>query len=103
MRNRSRFASVTFEYLLFLIGRPVDLPLCQRYFPAAPMPGRCQGNPVDRAKGTVLGRPRTDAKVEARIRALAAKGVGKVKIAKTLGVGVSLTQRVLGPAGGQGR
>jgi DNA invertase Pin-like site-specific DNA recombinase len=56
-----------------------------------------------RAKGTVLGRPRADAKVEARIRALAAQGVGKVKIAKTLGIGVSVTQRVLGVAGAQGQ
>ena len=56
-----------------------------------------------RARGTVLGRPRADAKIEARIRALAAQGVGKVKIAKTLGVGVSLTQRVLGVAGARPR
>ena len=48
-----------------------------------------------RAKGTTLGRPRTDPKVEQEIRSLAAKGVGKVKIARTLGIGVSVTQRVL--------
>jgi len=48
-----------------------------------------------RAKGTTLGRPRTDPKVEQQIRNLAAKGVGKVKIARTLGIGVSVTQRVL--------
>jgi len=48
-----------------------------------------------RAKGTTLGRPRTDPKVEKQIRSLAAKGVGKVKIARTLGIGVSVTQRVL--------
>jgi DNA invertase Pin-like site-specific DNA recombinase len=48
-----------------------------------------------RAKGTKLGRPRTDARVEQKIRNLAAKGVGKVKIARTLGIGVSVTQRVL--------
>lgn len=30
-----------------------------------------------------------------QIRSLAAKGVGKVKIARTLGIGVSVTQRVL--------
>ena len=48
-----------------------------------------------RAKGTTLGRPRTDPKVEQKIRNLAAKGVGKVKIARTLGIGVSVTQRVL--------
>ncbi len=48
-----------------------------------------------RAKGTTLGRPRTDAKIEQQIRNLAAKGVGKVKIARMLGIGVSVTQRVL--------
>jgi DNA invertase Pin-like site-specific DNA recombinase len=48
-----------------------------------------------RAKGKTLGRPRTDPKVEQRIRELAAKGIGKGKIARTLGVGVSVAQRVL--------
>lgn len=48
-----------------------------------------------RAKGKTLGRPRTDAKIEAKIRALAANGVGKGKIARTLGIGVSVAQRVL--------
>jgi DNA invertase Pin-like site-specific DNA recombinase len=48
-----------------------------------------------RAKGTTLGRPRTDPKIEAKIRQLAAKGMGKGKIARTLGVGVSVAQRVL--------
>ena len=48
-----------------------------------------------RAKGTTLGRPKTNAKIEQQIRNLAAKGVGKVKIARMLGVGVSVTQRVL--------
>jgi DNA invertase Pin-like site-specific DNA recombinase len=48
-----------------------------------------------RAKGKTLGRPRIDAVTEDRIRELAAQGMGKVRIARTLGVGVSLTQRVL--------
>ena len=48
-----------------------------------------------RAKGKVLGRPRTAPEVEERIRDLAATGMGKIKIARTLGVGVSVTQRVL--------
>jgi DNA invertase Pin-like site-specific DNA recombinase len=48
-----------------------------------------------RAKGVTLGRPRTDPKVEAKIRKLAAGGMGKGKIARTLGVGVSVAQRVL--------
>ena len=42
-----------------------------------------------------MGRPKVDAVIEERIRVLAAQGMGKVKIAKTLGVSVSLTQRVL--------
>lgn len=48
-----------------------------------------------RAKGTTLGRPKTNAKIEQQIRNLAAKGLGKVKIARMLGIGVSVTQRVL--------
>jgi DNA invertase Pin-like site-specific DNA recombinase len=48
-----------------------------------------------RAKGTTLGRPKTNAKIEQQIRNLAAKGVGKVKIAQMLGIGVSETKRVL--------
>jgi DNA invertase Pin-like site-specific DNA recombinase len=48
-----------------------------------------------RSKGTTLGRPKADMVIEERIRELAAQGMGKVKIARTLGVGVSLTQRVL--------
>jgi DNA invertase Pin-like site-specific DNA recombinase len=48
-----------------------------------------------RAKGTTLGRPRTEPKVEAKIRDLAALGMGKGKIARTLGIGVSVAQRVL--------
>jgi len=51
-----------------------------------------------RARGKKLGRPRASAAVERRIRELSAKGMGKGKIARTLGVGVSLTQRVLSPA-----
>jgi DNA invertase Pin-like site-specific DNA recombinase len=48
-----------------------------------------------RTKGKTLGRPRTDPKIEAKIRKLAGKGMGKVKIARTLGIGVSVAQRVL--------
>ena len=48
-----------------------------------------------RAKGKTLGRPRTDPRVEAKIRKLARQGMGKGKIARTLGIGVSVTQRVL--------
>ena len=48
-----------------------------------------------RAKGKILGRPRTDQNTEAKIRDLAAQGMGKGKIARTLGIGVSVAQRVL--------
>lgn len=50
-----------------------------------------------KAQGKRLGRPRVDAITEARIRQLYAggEGIGKVRIAKTLGVGVSVVQRVL--------
>lgn len=48
-----------------------------------------------RAKGKKLGRPHTDPKIEERIRKLAAQGIGKGKIARTLGIGVSVAQRVL--------
>jgi len=48
-----------------------------------------------RKAGKTLGRPRTDAKVEAKIRKLAAGGMGKRKIAHTLGIGVGTAQRVL--------
>jgi DNA invertase Pin-like site-specific DNA recombinase len=49
-----------------------------------------------RAQGKQLGRPTTvtDA-TKQRIRDLAGKGTGKLKIARTLGVGVSTVQRVL--------
>jgi DNA invertase Pin-like site-specific DNA recombinase len=48
-----------------------------------------------RAKGRTLGRPRTSPKVENRIRELAAAGMGKQRIARTLGIGTSVAQRVL--------
>jgi DNA invertase Pin-like site-specific DNA recombinase len=48
-----------------------------------------------RAEGKQLGRPTVGSQVEAKIRALAGKGTGKLKIARTLGVGVSTVQRVL--------
>ena len=48
-----------------------------------------------RAKGKTLGRPRIDADIEAKVRELAAGGMGKGRIARTLGIGVSVTQRIL--------
>jgi DNA invertase Pin-like site-specific DNA recombinase len=48
-----------------------------------------------RKAGRVGGRPPVDAKVEKQILQLRAKGNGKLKIARTLGCGVSTVQRVL--------
>lgn len=50
---------------------------------------------VARAKRKTLGRPRTDAEIDANVRELAVGGTGKVRIARTLGIGVSVTQRTL--------
>ena len=47
-----------------------------------------------RVNGQILGRPRVDIETEARVRELAAGGMGKGKIARTLGIGVSVTQRI---------
>ena len=48
-----------------------------------------------RAEGKQLGRPRVASKIEGKIRSMRGEGVGKLKIAKQLGVGVSTVQRVL--------
>ena len=48
-----------------------------------------------RTRGATLGRPKTGPKMEAKIRELAGQGMGKGKIARTLGIGVSVAQRVL--------
>jgi DNA invertase Pin-like site-specific DNA recombinase len=48
-----------------------------------------------KAEGTKLGRPRASGKFEAAIRKERAKGTGINAIAKQLGVGVSMVQRVL--------
>jgi DNA invertase Pin-like site-specific DNA recombinase len=48
-----------------------------------------------KAKGRVLGRPRTVPAVEQRIRELHAEGMGILKIHRTLKVGTSVVQRVI--------
>ncbi len=53
-----------------------------------------------RAEGKRLGRPPVPAETEAAIRAARAEDMGKVKIAKHLGVGVRTVQRVLDEATG---
>jgi DNA invertase Pin-like site-specific DNA recombinase len=49
-----------------------------------------------RTQGKVLGRPRVSDETEAAIRQARAKGRGIHKIARELGVGVSVVQRVVG-------
>jgi DNA invertase Pin-like site-specific DNA recombinase len=49
-----------------------------------------------KAKGTKLGRRTVRPSVEARIRELKADGMGILKIGRTLGVGTSVVQRVVG-------
>jgi DNA invertase Pin-like site-specific DNA recombinase len=51
-----------------------------------------------RARGVQLGRRRVKPEIEARILELNAKGIGKVKIGRTVGVGTSVVQRVIGGA-----
>lgn len=52
-----------------------------------------------KAEGRKLGRPTLGPDMEGRIRALRAEGMGIVKVAKTLGIGVSAVQRVDSAAG----
>ena len=47
-----------------------------------------------RAQGKTLGRPRVTASTEDQIRRLRAEGVGMNKVARQLGIGVSVVQRV---------
>jgi DNA invertase Pin-like site-specific DNA recombinase len=51
-----------------------------------------------KAQGKQLGRPQVSARVEAKIKELRETGMGKVKIARTLGIGVSTVQRVVADA-----
>ena len=48
-----------------------------------------------RKEGKVLGRPKSSAATEANIRKLRATGMGMLAIARELGVGTSVVQRVL--------
>lgn len=47
-----------------------------------------------KAQGKRLGRPTLGSDMEARVRELRANGMGIVKVAKTLGIGVSAVQRL---------
>lgn len=48
-----------------------------------------------RAQGRVGGRPKVDQDIEPKIVELRAQGLGILKIAKTLGIGTSVVQRVV--------
>lgn len=47
-----------------------------------------------KAQGKKLGRPTLSGDMEAKVRALRAEGMGVVKVAKSLGIGVSAVQRI---------
>jgi len=47
-----------------------------------------------KAQGKKLGRPTLSDDMEAKVRALRAEGMGVVKVAKSLGIGVSAVQRI---------
>lgn len=55
------------------------------------------GQAKARSKGKKIGRPKVDDGKEGQIRALRADGYGIRRIAKELGCGVSVVQRVLAP------
>lgn len=47
-----------------------------------------------KAQGKKLGRPTLSGDIEAKVRTLRAEGMGVVKVAKSLGIGVSAVQRI---------
>lgn len=50
-----------------------------------------------KAEGKRLGRPTLGSDIEAKVRELRATGMGMIKVAKTLGIGVSAVQRLERP------
>jgi DNA invertase Pin-like site-specific DNA recombinase len=48
-----------------------------------------------RSQGKVLGRPRVDRRIEAKILHMRQEGIGQLKIARTLGIGTGTVQRVV--------
>ena len=48
------------------------------------------------AQGVKLGRPKIDSATERKVRRLLAKGVGILKVAKSLGIGTGTVQRISG-------
>jgi DNA invertase Pin-like site-specific DNA recombinase len=49
------------------------------------------------AQGVKLGRPKIDGATERKVRRLLAKGVGILKVAKSLGIGTGTVQRISNP------
>jgi DNA invertase Pin-like site-specific DNA recombinase len=48
------------------------------------------------AQGVKLGRPKIDSATERKVRRLLAKGVGILKVARSLGIGTGTVQRISG-------
>ena len=46
------------------------------------------------AQGLKLGRPKIDSATERKVRKQLAKGVGILKVAKSLGIGIGTVQRI---------
>jgi DNA invertase Pin-like site-specific DNA recombinase len=46
------------------------------------------------AQGVKLGRPKIDSRTERKVRRLLAKGVGMLKVARSLGIGTGTVQRI---------
>ena len=47
------------------------------------------------AQGVKLGRPKIDSAIERKVRKQLAKGVGILKVAKSLGIGTGTVQRIV--------
>jgi DNA invertase Pin-like site-specific DNA recombinase len=53
------------------------------------------------AQGVKLGRPKLDSVTERKVRRRLAKGVGILKVAKSLGIGTGTVQRISDQVGGR--
>jgi len=64
-------------------------------FSKKPAHGRAnQGRPQAGRRGVKLGRPKIDSATERKVRKQLAKGVGILKVAKSLGLGTGTVQRI---------
>jgi DNA invertase Pin-like site-specific DNA recombinase len=50
------------------------------------------------AQGVKLGRPKIDSTIESKVRKQLAKGMGILKVAKSLGIGIGTVQRIANEA-----